>query len=315
MKGLFKIFSGIGLAIAVIVAAPVRPAFGAAEEAAAIAAQPVDRAEEIIKAADALVGEELVYHISFWVFQDMAVGKVTFTKDENGEYVARLDARTIGMVDKVLQHRHDIYTSRLILSEDGSMFVTKSFKKSSDINGKVREGVKYIDYKNRILTWMSWGGGKEDKSGGSGFPEGVYPVDPLTAFYNFRLGVYGPAEEGREYRIHTFPKDDKVPELYMRITTREEMDKRTRRRKAPAADYLADAKVDKEFFGSGNGELEILFTGGLLPVRAVAKDVAFFGDVTGTLKQVGVNMDFKLSGSAKDAAGWGTDLTIGHDSE
>jgi hypothetical protein len=315
MRIFMKKFAPVLLTASLIAAGAASPAFASGAEVGDGGAmfEPMGtveemeareaRAAETIRAADALLGEELVYHISFWIFQDMAIGKVTLESDEDGGYVATLDAHTVGMVDKIFQHRHDIYTSYLELSPDGTIFITKSFKKTTDVNGKVRNGVTYMDYENRVMTWMSWGGGKEEKSGGSGFPEGVYPVDPLTAFYNFRIGAYGPAGEGREYRIPTFPKDEKVPELYMRITTREEMKKRRRGVKAPAADYLADARIDKEFFGSGSGEIEILFTGGLLPVKAVAKDVAFFGDVTGTLREVGVKMDFKKTGGADESGG------------
>jgi hypothetical protein len=60
------------------------------------------------------------------------------------------------------------------------------------------------------------------------------------------------------------------------------MAKRLRGKSAPA-DYLADAMIGKEFFGSGKGEIEIYFSKGLVPHYAVAKDVAVFGDVKGRL--------------------------------
>ena len=100
--------------------------------------------------------------------------------------------------------------------------------------------------------------------------------------------------EGRDFKIYTLPKEDKVPVIKMKITSREELEKRTQGAK-PYADYLADVKLGKELFGSGSGEVEIYFTEGLVPVEAVAKGIAFFGDVHGKLREIGVDMGFSTT--------------------
>ena len=231
---------------------------------------------------EAFDGEELTYDIGFWLFDRVAVGELRIERSETGEYVASLTAYTTGMVDRILQHRKDIYVSLLQSVDGGKRFMSKAFIKTVDINGKVRQGITELDYEKGLMTWSSWGGGKADRTGTESFPPGTYIDDPLAAFYNFRFGVYGPVEDGREYRILTFPKKGRIPEIYARLATSDEMTKRVLPEKAHAR-YLADAKIDKELFGSGSGWVEILFDKELVPVEAVAKDIAFFGDVRGRL--------------------------------
>lgn len=227
-------------------------------------------------------GERTTYDIGIWLFSKVAVGELSFEKEDGG-YRVTLVAYTTGFVDRVLQHRRDVYTSHLKEVDGGKRLITLSFEKRVDINGKVRRGVTEVDYKRHIIKWRSWGGGKDARSGEDPFPEGIYCDDPLAAFYNFRYGVYGPAEEGRSYMIYTFPKKKKVSEIALRIITRREFEERTAPYPPPSY-FLADAKLDREVFGSGSGRVEIYFTKKLLPLKAVAKDIAFFGDVRGLLR-------------------------------
>ena len=114
------------------------------------------------------------------------------------------------MADKLLNHRRDKYTSYMYLSEDGTMFLTKSFERVITTSEKRRVKNKHVDYKNRILTVIKWVDDGEKESEAVAFPDGgTIPVDPIAAFYNFRAGAYGelkppgrvpdtgPAEEGR----------------------------------------------------------------------------------------------------------------------
>jgi hypothetical protein len=170
------------------------------------------------------------------------------------------------------------------VSDDGQRLITMRFEKTVDKAGKVRKGVKEFDYEKRVMTWRSWGGGKEEKGGEESFPDDIMPCDPIAAFYNFRYGAYGPIERGREYTIHSFPKDDRVPFITIRIVTEEELKDRAGRF-LDKTSYLADARIGKELFGSQSGEIELYFTDEMVPMHAVAKDILFFGDVRGDLSR------------------------------
>lgn len=232
---------------------------------------------------DAFVDEELSYDIGFWFFEDVARGRLALKSEGEGRYIATLTAYTTGVVRTLTRQRKDVYISRLRLSEDGSRFVTESFEKAVEMGGKTRRSRHVVDHKAGTVEWRSWGGGKDEKTGSARIPEGVHADDPIAAFYNFRFGVYGEISEGKEYRIATFPKEEKFPEITIRMATAGDL---KRRRPGVEAGLLADAKIDKELFGSRDGELEILFTRGMLPVQAVAKGVLLFGDVRGRLREV-----------------------------
>lgn len=246
-----------------------------------------DAAKEVrdgLSIGQAFAGEELKYDIGFWFFNGVAESRLMLREDGPGKYVATLSAKTNGVLDTILRHRRDRYISRLRLSEDGRRFVTESFEKEVEMEGKgTRRSIHTVDYKARTVVWKSWGGDRPEKSGVEKIPDGVFTDDPIAAFYNFRFGVYGDIGEGKDYRIITFPKEDRVPEIAIRIAPEEE--KRKRGRKSESG-LLADAKIDKELFGSKNGDIEILFTREMLPVQATAKGVTFFGDVKGRLREV-----------------------------
>jgi len=246
---------------------------------------------------ESFVGEELEYKISFWLFDNVATGKVRLDHDQNGGYVATLTAYTTGFVDRMLRHRADTYTSYMALSPDGTRLVTVRFEKTIETSGKLKRSLTLFDYKKREMTWRSSETGKDDRIGTETIPEGVWPVDPLAGFYNFRSGVYGPVERGREYNIPTFPKDGKARDIYMRINTKKVATERFNGRSFDN-DYLADVKIDKELFGSQSGKVEIIFSPDLIPSFAVAKDIFFFGDVSGTLVKATFAMDFKKTAPA-----------------
>ncbi|MBI1911801.1 MAG: DUF3108 domain-containing protein [Deltaproteobacteria bacterium] len=241
--------------------------------------------------ADAFLNEELTYTIGFWFFDDVATGKVSLRKGENGDYIATLNAKTTGFVGKVMKNRKDSYVAHLRLAEGGRRFVTQSFEKIVEIDGKVKKSVTVLDYDKRVMKWKSWINGKEEHSKEVKLPPGIYCDGPLAAFYNFRFGVYGPIKEGREYRMFYFPKEDHVPEIKVSVATQEELNKRFRDRPA-SADYLANVQIDKELFGSQSGDVDIIFTDDLLPTQVLVKDLVFFGDVRGKLTQLGTSLSF-----------------------
>jgi hypothetical protein len=236
-------------------------------------------------------GEELTYRIAFWWFSHAADGGIKIERDGD-DYLITLYAETTGFIGWVTRYRKDIYKAYVEEINNGRRFRTKTFERESNISGRVRKSIITMDYENGIMKEKSWGGGKEEKYKEEPIPEGVLYDDPLTAFYNFRHGAYGPIEKGREYTITTFPKEG-VSNMYVRLLTDEE---KTERLKEPdTVDYLADIRIDKELFGSQTGEIEAFFTKELIPVSGVMKDMLFFGDVRGTLVEIGTKMDLKKS--------------------
>lgn len=245
--------------------------------------------------ADAFLGEELVYEIGFWVFREVAIGKVSLEKGDNNEFVATLSAYTTGVVDKLVKHREDVYVSRLKLSPDGKRFLTKSFEKSVTIgDNKHMTSSTAFDYEKMTMTWRSTKNGKETSAGTLALPKDKQCDDPIGAFYNFRYGVYGPHEAGREYTIYSFPKEGNVPRIFLKIDSKEQSGVPGKK-----GDFLATARIDKDLFGSETGDIDIVFTDAMLPTEAVARDLLFFGDVKGRLKKYGTSLELKKTAAEK----------------
>ncbi|MBI5563041.1 MAG: DUF3108 domain-containing protein [Deltaproteobacteria bacterium] len=249
--------------------------------------------------ADAFVGEDLSYRIGFWLFDDVAEGRLTLAKGEDGDYVATLSAWTTGIAGWALRYRKDTFVVHMRMTPDGGRFVSKTFEKTVDKSGDVHQSLTLFDYGKRLVTWHSWGGGKEPKDGMGRIPPGVWCDDPIAAFYNFRYGVYGPVKEGQNYTVYSFPKGGEVPKIMLRMASRTELDER---KGDNAAEYLAYARIDKDLFGSQSGDVEILFNRDMLPTEAVAKDIVLFGDVRGRLVRMGFDMGLSNVKGVKGAA-------------
>lgn len=271
---MFVLFSRAVLTVFLLAVLCFPPSFAAASD---------DR-PDASSIGEAFANEELAYDIGFWFFQGVAEGTLVLKEDGPSRYVATFSARTNGVLDTILKHRRDRYIARLRLSEDGKRFLTDSFEKEVEIEGKgIRRSIHKVDYAAGTVSSRSWGGGRPEKNSVEKIPAGMYTDDPLAAFYNFRFGVYGGIAEGKHYKIMTFPKEDRIPEISIRIVPEKEL--RKRGKKGSKADLLADAKIDKELFGSKNGDIEIFFTKDMLPVQAIAKGIILFGDVKGKLRK------------------------------
>jgi hypothetical protein len=230
---------------------------------------------------ESFAGEEFDYKIGFWIFDDVAVGKIKLESLGGGKYIASLTAQTTGVVGWFLRYRKDSYIARIKEVDGGTRFRTMTFEKNVDMGGKVTRGITILDYEKGLMTWKKWKKGKLRRSGELTMEPGVFYDDPITAFYNFRFGVYGPIEDGREYLIKTFPKSKgKEVDIYLRLATESEFE-RLSKHKGPLEGYFAYVKIDPELFGSKSGDIEMLFSEELIPVEGVAKDIILFGDVRG----------------------------------
>ncbi len=226
-------------------------------------------------------GERLHYRIGFWWFKDAAKGSIAFEGEGRGRYVATVRAETLGIIGWLTRYRKDIYHAYMEEIDGGRRLRTYLFEKEVNIGGRIRKGYIRADYNSGVVEWKSWGSGPE-RGGKDPIPEGRILDDPIGAFYNFRYGAYGPVEEGRSYRIDTFPKDGRIQTIQIRIATEEEKMRRLRSMGHKVA-YLVDLRVDKDIIGSKAGKIEVMLDRDLVPVMGVVRDVFFFGDVKGRL--------------------------------
>ncbi len=81
--------------------------------------------------------EELVYEIGFWLFKRVALGRLSFRETEKkGEYMAILEAETLGIFGFVSRYRADTYRSLMEEVEEGSRLRSLSFDEQVRIGNK-----------------------------------------------------------------------------------------------------------------------------------------------------------------------------------
>jgi len=249
----------------------------AVAEAAAISAKSVKPS-----IGESFLGEELNYKVGFWIFNNVARGRLTFHGKGEGIYEATLSAHTTGLA-RFVRRRKDFFIATMELVPGAERLRTLSFDKTSTLDGKERRKLVEIDYGKRILRWKKWKNGKLRKSGELPIPEGVVYDDPITAFYNLRYGAYGSVRDAAAFTIKTLPTDEgKEIDIKVRFAGRKETAAR-RAGLGKGEGFLADVSLDKDLFDSKSGLMEIYFNPDMVVTYAVAKDVLFFGDVRGKL--------------------------------
>ena len=229
-------------------------------------------------------GEELHYEVGFWLFKQVAVGKLSFKEmGEKGRYIATLQGETLGVLGWVARYRTDTYRSIMEEIEGGRRLRSLLFEEDVKVGNKLRRRVHYFDYQKRkwIQVRQRKDGTKARKE--EEIPPGMVYDDFITASYNFRYGVYGEIERGRKYTIATFPKMG--PSSYqVNVSSKEEEEKRKKSEKSKEGkEYFVKLYLDPETTHSKEGLIEGWLSKELYPMEGTVKDVMFFGDVKGIL--------------------------------
>ncbi len=240
------------------------------------------RAEEDL--ASDFRGEELRYQVGFLWFKRAAVGRLSFEKIEgNGDYKATLEGKTLGVIGWLTRYRRDIYTSYMEVIDGGRRFRPLRFEEDVVIGDKVRKKITLFDYGVQKLVKRRMNRRGVFVKTEEGIPPGVVYDDFLTAFYNFRWGVYGKIQRGKRYRVITIPKKG-VSTIDVQIATREEeMRRRHGEGDKGRREYYLTVFLDKEITRSRTGKVEGWVSKNLVPIEGTIEDVVLFGDVHGVL--------------------------------
>jgi len=111
-----------------------------------------------------------------------------------------------------------------------------------------------------------------EQPGGSGDPLWDPLRGPMTAFYNFRFGVYDKVEPGKYLPSAPF-RGKKAPSRSFWPLSEEGREQGDRRRTKRRKGLFIQVRLDKEFVGSLSGESEVCLPKDIIPMTGVAKDV------------------------------------------
>ena len=106
-----------------------------------------------------------------------------------------------------------------------------------------------------------------------------FPVDILTAFFNFATGAYGPLEKGKVYNVPAFSGEG-VGMIRIDIVSPEDAPGSLSKQQG----LVCRVQVDQEVFDTQDGVLYVQFDSAMRPVRGVIKDIIGLGDIRGTMR-------------------------------
>jgi hypothetical protein len=234
--------------------------------------------------ANGFLGEELCYQMSVLWIKRAAIGRVLFEK-LNGDrlYRATLEGKTTGIIGWLSRYRRDTYTSHMELIDGGRRLRPLRFEEDIAIGEKIRKKIILFDYRKGKLIKRRMNRRGVFIQTGEKIPDGVTYDDFLTAFYNFRWGVYGKIQRGKRYRVRTLPKAG-ISTIDVEIATKEEeMRMRHGEGNTGYREYYVTVFLDKEVTRSRTGRVEGWVSKNLVPIEGSIEDVVLVGDVHGVL--------------------------------
>ena len=236
-------------------------------------------------------GEELKYTLSFLWFKKAATCEVDFQPlPQKGNFLATVKGQTHGFIGMATRFRRDILTSLMEEVDGGKRLRPLEFREDVVIGHRHRKKVTCFDYsKHQVMITKERKNGVKQKT--IPIPNGETFYDPITGYYNFRFGYFGPIKRGRRYLIKTVPRKEFT---CMRITIASPEEERKRRSNPASGDekaYLVFLEINKDIIRSKSGKVEGWLSSRLVPTEGRVKDVIFFGDVVGRLVGQGKNIE------------------------
>jgi hypothetical protein len=235
-----------------------------------------------------LVGEDALYFIDFLVFHRVAQAELRFSAtDQPGVFRAVLVGRTLGVVSWLSGERTQTYMSLMELSSDGSLRTVEHTARIVKRRwGRWQDRLRHYryDYEHGKILDEKTREGVPRELMEYDIPEGLHPVDMLTAFYNLRIGVYGSLERGSRLLIPTYTRGE-FTKIEVRVLTHEQQAKQNN---FPAQGLLLQVTIDPEIFDTRSGNLYVWFNDAGVPGRGIVEDLIGAGDVLGYLDREGI---------------------------
>jgi len=152
-------------------------------------------------AAAALL-EELHYRIEALSLQDAARVKLTLTRLGPGRFVAEVTGEPQGLIKLLSGGQRERLETEMVWRNH--RLLPLIYREESFHRGKRRLKEYRFNYSGGHLELWEWHAGKGlSKKWQTDLSDQVY--DPLSAFYNIRLGVIGPTREGETNTIQGIP--------------------------------------------------------------------------------------------------------------
>lgn len=236
-------------------------------------------------------GEVLKYELGFWFFFPAGKGTVSFQDMGAGKYKVSHEGMACGFIGWLTGNRREIYKSLMTTINAGRRLIPLSFEEAIISHGKVNSKRIFYRYdQRRIIMEREKGGEKRVQE--KEIPYGFLYDDPVTAFYNFRHGVYGRVDHGKEFILRTLPEQGEEIILIRVAAAEETRERRAKEKVKEKKDFLVRIFLPRELWGKKRVEIEVWFDKELIPVSGVVKALPFLGDIEGKCTYRGFDFHF-----------------------
>ena len=147
--------------------------------------------------------ENLQYRVNAWVWGGAAKAGIILKSLGGGRYQAELAVEPQGLLALISGNRLDRFQTEMVYQDN--RLVPLVYREETRRRGKYRLKEYRFDYeRGRLELWQHHQGkGLLRKWDTALQKEPIY--DPLSAFYNFRLGALGPPKEGETLKVTGIP--------------------------------------------------------------------------------------------------------------
>jgi len=214
--------------------------------------------------------EELNYRIGLGIWSDVGRAHIRLTQEGPGRYRAEFAGGGQGfwkILNRWLPERYETEMSWVGDRLQPQVYLEEFRDKSHQVHKEFR-----FDYSRGVLEiWEGLDYKQPVKEYQIPMKEPVY--DPLSLFYNLRLGVFGPLTAGETLRVALVPSPE-TREIIFRLG----------QNTPKGLEVMLDVKVQGEKYQAGTYFLDCTPQG--VPLRAWTR-VFFFGKVSGELLNPG----------------------------
>jgi hypothetical protein len=235
-------------------------------------------------AVDQFLGEELIFHIGYWLISHCGTARTRFEKtDIEGIYRTSLEARAVGSIDELLGRIRYTYESFSQYSEAEDRLRPLVFQTTKRrMDGEKRKRITF-DYSAQRIIFSKTRSNGQSRIHREAMTRGKIYEDYLTLSYNFRHGYYGPLTRGRSYRLPIHIRK-RMKSLNLQIVSAEEEKKyRLKESIKTDKDFFMQFQVDRKDVSSASGKIEGWVSSDAVPIKATLKDAILFGDLNGEL--------------------------------
>jgi len=179
--------------------------------AAALAVQPWFWTQAPASMPQEQLLESLTFRVEYMLWNDVARAQLTLKSLGAGRYQAEISGEPLGML-KVLtgKDRRDSYRTEMIWRQ--GKLVPLIYREESRKSGKRSVKEYRFDYDHsRLELWqLKEGTGAMVRKWETDLKAPI--TDPLSAFYNCRLGLLGPIKEGQTFKVRgiPYPKPEEI---------------------------------------------------------------------------------------------------------